>query len=75
MANPNDQWVDDSVKPRADTLLAYMVMVQEWVVAGDPQAQRFLDADAVRYVDGKVSFHKGRFGDLFIESLAKKGAA
>jgi len=52
-----------------------MVMVEELVKAGDPQAQRFLDADAVRYENGVVSFHQQRFGKLFIESLASKGNA
>jgi hypothetical protein len=51
-------------------LLEFMATVADWVKSNDPRAQPFLDADAVRRINGGgVSFHKDRFLKLAAEYL------
>lgn len=75
MSGVNDHFVTTEVKPASMNLLVYMVQVREWILAGDPQGQPFLDRDACRVTDGEVSFHKGRFCEMYVEFLRTKGQA
>lgn len=54
---------------QARTLLRKMVEVEGWVKAGDPRAKPYLDADAVRIVDGKGQFHRDRFLKVYADEL------
>ena len=45
----------------AMALLQAMATIGRAAVAGEPRAQAYLDADAIRIVDGKPQFHKDRF--------------
>jgi hypothetical protein len=48
-------------------LLRYMCLIREAALKGDPAAQPYLDAGAIRVVDGEVEFHK----DIFLAEMSK----
>src|SRR5438477_11127908 len=52
---------DKREKEEAMSLLHRLVQVGKWAESGDPRAQPFLEADAVRVVNGKACFHPQRF--------------
>ena len=45
--------------------------IAQAALAGDPIAQPYLDADAVRILDGKPAFHKERFLALMAKEIAE----
>lgn len=50
-----------SVSDLAITMLKLMFQVEDWLAASDPRAQPWIDAGAVRMVDGQPQFHLERF--------------
>lgn len=56
-----------SVSDLATTMLKLMFQVEDWLAADDPRAQLWLDAGAVRVVDGQPQFHLERFTALAIK--------
>ena len=57
----------DEVSVQAMALLRHICMVEGWVKAGDPRAQPYLDAGAVRLIDGGVGFNPERFDRVMRE--------
>jgi hypothetical protein len=57
------------VSEQAATLLRKLVEVGEWAIAGDPRAKPYLDAGAVRIVDGNAQFHRDLFLSMYADEL------
>jgi hypothetical protein len=63
------------IPDQAMTLLRKLAEVENWVKAGDPRAKPYLDADAIRIVDGKGVFHRERFIDVYADELTAERMA
>ena len=61
----------EEIKETALILLAFMELIGQAALAGDPIAQPYLDADAVRILDGKPAVHKERFLALMAKEIAE----
>ena len=60
------------VEAQAMTLLKKLAEVGNWAKNGDPRAKPYLDADAVRLVDGTPQFHRDRFLECYAAELTSE---
>lgn len=63
------------IPDQAMALLRRLIQVEDWARQGDPRAQPYLDADAVRIVDGRAEFHRTRFIHVLTEQLVNEKMA
>ena len=64
---------EDLTREVAMALLQAMATIGQAAVAGGPRAKAYLDADAIRIVDGKPQFHKDRFLAVLADDLVLRG--
>lgn len=65
---------EESTSQLAFALLRTMVELGKSAVAGEEIAKPFLDADAIRVVDGVAQFHKDRFLAILAEQMMRTDA-
>jgi len=64
--------MEQQISDRAKVLLRKLVEVEGWVKKGDPRADPYLKADAVRNVDGTPQFHRERFIAVYTDELIRE---
>ena len=60
---------DEKMTEEAKYMLMFMGLIRKAALEGDELARPYLEADAIRVVDGDVQFHKGRFLQLMGEQM------
>jgi hypothetical protein len=63
------------IEDQAKALLIKLKRVGEWAKTGDPRAKPYLDAGAVKLVDGEACFHRNQFIEVFTQELVAERLA
>lgn len=74
MANSSTASTPSIIDQSALNLLLTMQQLAALAESGHPSIQPYLDADAIRVIDGKANFHHERFINMLAEVMEREDA-